>query len=129
MRGWYHWSQDANGLKNIKEPKTRDGHNEYEFYLEQNHAGDEFRSNDEVMNKFFDTAGVLKTDEAQKIQNDISYLLLPSVKRAKELDKAYKIIVEEQSYIYGRDAHIAPVGNVHKELVIDNPTQIQAVKN
>lgn len=128
MQGWYHWTQDANGLHNIKEPKTHDGRNEYQLYLQANHAGDEFRANGEVMAKFFDSEGLLKSEESQKIEDDISYLLLPSVQRAIELDKAYKIIVEEQSYIYGRDAHVAPVSNVHKEVTIDASTQIQALK-
>jgi hypothetical protein len=128
MQGWYHWSQNANGLKNIKEPKTHDGRNEYQLYLQINHAGDEFRANSEVMAKFFNSEGSLKSEELNKIEDDISYLLLPSVQRALELDKAYKVIVEEQSYIYGRDAHVAPVTNVHKEVTIDASTQIQALK-
>ncbi len=128
QKGWYHWSQDAHGLKNIKEPKTPDARDEYSLYLEVNHAGDEFRANDEVMNKFFETNGSLKIDELNKIKNDISYLLYPSLTRAKDLNKAYKIIVEEQSYIYGRDAHTKPVENVHKEQVIDASTMIEAVQ-
>ena len=115
-------------MKNIKEPLTRDGRKEYELYLKENHAGDEFRSNEEVMQKFFNSDGTLNALEAAKVSDDISYLLLPSVQRAKELDKAYKIIVEEQSYIYGRDAHVAPVENVYKELEIDSKTEINAVK-
>jgi hypothetical protein len=59
------------------------------------------------------------------LKNDISYLLAPSVQRAVELNKAYKIIVEEQSYIYGRDAHVTPVVNVHKELPINDVTGIE----
>ncbi|WP_428738976.1 hypothetical protein [Sulfurimonas sp.] len=128
MQGWYHWSQDANGLSGIAEPLTKDGRQEYQLYLEQNHAGDEFRSNDEVMEKFFDANGSVNTTESQKIATDISYLLLPSVQRALQLDKAYKVIVEEQSYIYGRDAHIAPVTNVYEEITIDEDTQIEALK-
>ena len=128
QKGWYHWIQDPNGLKNIKEPKTPDGRDEYSLYLEVNHAGDEFRANDEVMEKFFDESGSLKIDEVNKMKNDISYLLYPSISRAKNLNKAYKIIVEEQSYIYGRDAHIKPLENVHKEVVIDTQTFIEAIK-
>lgn len=128
QKGWYHWMQDPNGLKNIKEPTTPHGRDEYSLYLEVNHAGDEFRANNEVMEKFFDTNGSLKTDEVNKVKNDISYLLYPSIQRAKSLNKAYKIIVEEQSYLYGRDAHIKPVENVHKEVVINASTMIEAIK-
>ncbi len=116
QKGWYHWTQDANGLKNIKEPKTPDGRDEYSLYLEVNHAGDEFRGNDEVMNKFFDANGTLLQSQLDILKNDISYLLIPSAQRALNLDKAYKVIVEEQSYIYGRDAHITPITTVHDEI-------------
>ncbi|MCJ7766413.1 MAG: hypothetical protein MUP09_10795 [Thiovulaceae bacterium] len=124
QEGWYHWTQDANGLVNIKEPTTQDGKGEYTLYLEANRAGDEFRANSEVMAKFFDANGSLIESEGQKLHDDISYLLYPSVARAKELNKAYKIIVEEQSYIYGRDAHVKPVENVHREVEIGTPTNV-----
>jgi hypothetical protein len=116
QKGWYHWTQDPNGLKNIKEPKTPDGRNEYSLYLEVNHAGDEFRTNDEVKEKFFDVNGTLMQADLDILKNDISHLLYPSVQRARELNKAYKIIVEEQSYIYGRDAHTKPIESVYKEI-------------
>lgn len=124
MQGWYHWSQDAKGLTGIKEPKANDGRQEYQLYLETNGAGDEFRSNDEVMEKFFNEDGSLNTEESQKIATDISYLLLPSVQRALELNKAYKVIVEEQSYIYGRDAHVKPIENVYKDIDIQSNSGI-----
>ncbi len=126
--GWYHWTQDASGFTDIKEPTTPNGANEYSLYLDVNHAGDEFRANDEVMAKFFDANGSLIESERQKMSSDIAYLLNPSVARAKALNKAYKIIVEEQSYIYGRDAHIAPLTNVHTEVEIDTPTGITALR-
>jgi hypothetical protein len=44
------------------------------------------------------------------------------------LNKAYKIIVDEQSYIYGRDAHVKPSTNVHQEVKIDQKTGLEAVK-
>ncbi|MBN2250335.1 MAG: hypothetical protein JW682_08355 [Campylobacterales bacterium] len=126
--GWYHWSQDPNGLKGIPEPLTRDGRGEYRRYLELNHAGDEFRANDEVMKRFFDERGRLKEEEAVKIREDISTLLYPSAKRALEMNKAYKVIVEEQSYIYGRDAHVKPVENVHKNVESGQPTGIERIE-
>ena len=125
QNGWYHWGQDAKGLKDIKEPKRPDSRDEYSLYLKVNHAGDEFRANQEVIERFFDQNGTLKEDAVAVLKNDISYLLVPSVQRAVQLNKAYKIIVEEQSYIYGRDAHIAPATNVHKELLIDEVTGIE----
>ncbi|MCJ7765122.1 MAG: hypothetical protein MUP09_04200 [Thiovulaceae bacterium] len=44
-----------------------------------------------------------------------------------ESNNAYKIIVEEQRYIYGRDAHIKPVENVHREVEIGTPTRATVI--
>lgn len=128
QQGWYHWSQKPDGLKNIPEPKTPNGKNEYSFYLEQNRAGDEFRANMEVIEKFFDDENKLKEEEIKKLNNDITHLIYPSTERALELNKAYKVIVDEQSYIYGRDANVKPVENVHKEVELGQPTEVERVE-
>lgn len=125
QKGWYHWTQF--GMKDVKEPRLADGRYEYQLYLEGNGAGDEFRANEEVMTKFFDENGVLIPEEAAKIETDISYLIFPSAARALELNKAYKIIVNEQSFVYGRDAHVKPVENVHRDVVIDTPTNVTVI--
>jgi hypothetical protein len=125
-RGWKHW-KNSNYLKNIPEPQTQKNDGEYTLYLKLNRAGDEFRDNFEVMNKFFDENGSLNLTEIKKVTKDISYLLYPTIKRAIELNKAYRVIVKEESYIYGRDAHIKPVKNVHKTVTQDMPTGLKRV--
>jgi hypothetical protein len=122
QRGWYHWTQ--HGLNGIKEPIRAVGKPEYQLYLEQNGAGDEFRDNNEVQTKFFNADGSIKSEAAAKIRDDITYLLFPSRERALALNKAYKVIVEEQSYIEGRDANPKPVVNVHKSVIDDQPTGV-----
>ncbi|MCH9741495.1 MAG: hypothetical protein K0U38_11760 [Epsilonproteobacteria bacterium] len=126
--GWSHWTQLKDGFKNIKEPILADGRYEYSLYLQNNHSGDEFRTNSEVMAKFFEPNGTLKATEIEKLHNDISHLIVPSTKRAMTLNKAYKVIVEEQSFIYGRDVHVKPTTNVHEEVLIDQKTGLEAVK-
>lgn len=149
--GWYHWSKK--GFKNIADLRLENGETEYVRYLKENSFGDEFRINDEVENKFFNKEWrekseniekdlilklanpnislvqnwKFKIDELEKIKNDISYLILPTYKRAMDLNKAYKLIVEEQSFIYGRDAHIKPTVNVHKQLSKGTSTNLQKV--
>ena len=115
-------------MKDVEEPRLADGRYEYQLYLQANGAGDEFRANEEVMEKFFNADGSLKPEEVVKIETDISYLLFPSAERALELNKAYKVIVNEQSYIYGRDTHVKPVVNVHSEVVSDTPTNVTVVR-
>ncbi|MFA7241083.1 MAG: hypothetical protein WC091_13320 [Sulfuricellaceae bacterium] len=120
--GWYHWTQKS--LAGIPEPLRRDGQPEYAYYLAQNGAADEFRENLEAMLKFFGSDGKLKPDAASRLRSDISVLLLPSRQRALALDKAYKAIVEEQSYTQGRDATLKPAENVHHSIVIGTSTGI-----
>ncbi|MEA3522436.1 MAG: hypothetical protein U9R50_05635, partial [Campylobacterota bacterium] len=125
--GWYHWTQTPNAFKDMKEPKLADGRYEYTLYLEENHAGDEFRDNKEVIEKFFNEDGSLIASEVEKLHKDISHLIIPSTQRAIMLNKAYRVIVDEQSYIYGRDPHVKPVKNVHERVNVDQSTGVTAV--
>lgn len=118
--GWFHWSQK--GLLGLKEPQWKDGRWEYTQYLLENHSGNEFRNNEEVRNKFFDSQGALKPDEVTKLHHNIAHLLEPSVERALMLNKAYKVIVDEQSYIYGREPHVLPLNNTVWEVIPDGET-------
>ena len=114
--GWNHWSQK--GLNDINEPMVEylnyGKQYEYSFYLQNNHSANEFRNNNEVQNRFFDDNGSMKQDMINALHDDITVLLFPSKERALALNKGYKAIVEEQSYIYGRDTHIKPMENVYK---------------
>lgn len=123
--GWYHWTQK--GLAGTPEPMRRDGQPEYAHYLAQNGAGDEFRENAEVMAKFFDSRGRLRGDMLAQLRNNVAVLLLPSRARALTLDKAYKLIVEEQSFAQGRDATVTPAQNVHRSIALGTPTGIRSV--
>lgn len=125
--GWNHWSQK--GFQNIKEPVAhyiaQGKQNEYSFYLKNNHSGNEFRNNSEVEEKFFHKDGSVKKEVLKKLKDDISLLLLPSKKRALELNKAYRVLVKEQRFIYGRDANAQPMKNVYKEINMDQSTGIK----
>lgn len=119
QKGWYHWSQKD--LKGTPEQKAEYGtagvQYEYSLYLMYNRGGDEFRANDEVIAKFFNEDGTIKDDMIEALHDDVSILLYPSSERALKLNKAYKTIVEEQSFIYGRDANVTSVeATVHKKL-------------
>lgn len=123
--GWYHWS--SQGLAGLPELRLADGTYEYTQYLEVNHAGDEFRENQEVMAKFFDEAGELKADVIAQLHDDIGTLLLPSRERALQLNKAYRTLVQEQNLIYGRDATRTPANNVHQAVEQNQPTDVDVV--
>ena len=129
------------------------GKGEYALYLYLNNAGDEFRSNDEIMQKFFvsnwrENKDMIKKEcelnqkggnnifvtESLKfknkainiLKNDISYLLIPSPNRAMRLNKTYKTIVDEQSFVFGRDGGVFE--NVHKSVKEGQKTGIKAIK-
>ncbi len=124
QQGWFHWTQ--RGLHGVAEPKFPDGSWQYTEYLLQNHSANEFRNNDEVIHKFFNADGSLKTAEVETLHDDIGHLLLPSAERALTLNKAYKVIVDEQSYIYGRDSHVKPVTTSWDIVPIDEKTGIES---
>ncbi|BBP43870.1 hypothetical protein [Thiosulfativibrio zosterae] len=110
QQGWYHWTQKS--LAGLKEPKFKDGTYQYTEYLLNNHSANEFRNNDEVITKFWNSDGSIKQDQLSLLHDDIAELLIPSRERALQLNKAYKVIVDEQSYIYSRDAHVKPLDEV-----------------
>lgn len=121
--GWYHWLEK--NFENIPDSKREDGNGQYAFYLDNNPTGSEFRNNMEVYNKFFTADGTRKPEAFKKLSSDISYLLMPSVARAIELNKAYYVLVKEQSFKYGREAHVKPLVNVKKSMEIDAATGIK----
>jgi Tol biopolymer transport system component/secreted PhoX family phosphatase len=114
QKGWFHWNQK--GLEGINEPKVAfeaaDTQYEYCYYLMYIQAGDEFRSNGEVLDNFFDANGKLIADKARQIHEDVSVLLYPSRDRALALNKIYKSIVEEQSFMQGKVPIIGAALNV-----------------
>lgn len=122
QRGWYHWSQK--GLKNTPEPKRGDGEYEYTYYLIQNGAGDEFRANTEIMENFFDEAGTPRADPLEALHQDVTTLIWPSRERAFQLNKAYRVLVQEQSFRHGRDATITPPENVQRVIAPDTVTGV-----
>ncbi|MGQ9831223.1 MAG: hypothetical protein ACUVQI_06345 [Thermochromatium sp.] len=124
QRGWHHWSQK--GLDGVPEPLRRDGEPEYAFYLRANGAGDEFRQNREVRERFFSADGALKPEMLERLREDISVLLYASPERAMQLNKAYRVIVREQSFIEGRDAMIETAGfTVHPWVDQNTPTGVE----
>lgn len=123
QQGWFHWSQK--GLQGIAEPRRQDGQYEYSHYLQENKSANEFRSNKEVQDKFFGADNKLKPEMLKLLHKDISQLLHASPERALLLNKAYRVIVQEQSFAEGRDATISPVETVHQEVKQDQATGIK----
>lgn len=107
--GWR--MQDLVGMPDA--PQLGHARGELAVYLERARAGDEFRSNAEML-RFFAADGSL--DDAALV-GDLHTLLMPSHARALVLAKAYLVIVREQSFVRGRDPVVAPLANVHAQIV------------
>ncbi len=125
LAGWHHWTQ--HGLSGVPDPRRPDGVGEYAHYLEQNGAGDEFRTNQEIISRFFDAGGELRPAALAQLRADIGYLLNPSAERAVVLDKSYRVIVESQRFVHGRDAHLAPLVTVHRQVEPGESTGVTTV--
>ena len=126
-QGWYSWLEKD--LSNISDPLRNDGMGEYGYYLTHNPSGNEYRNNSAVKNKFYDSEGNKKLSVFKALETDISTLLMPEVEQALIMNKAYKVIVDEQSYRHGRDGHVKEIVNIHKKVELGQDTGIVNVLN
>ncbi len=114
--GWRH--QDLRGLRD----RPQVGHVEPELltYFRRVQGGDETRSNEELLARFF-PGGHLAEAELRRAavggDRDLAWVLFPGRARALALDKAYLAVVREQSFTRGRDATLAPATRVHDRIV------------
>ncbi len=88
-------------------------------YLSRVGGGSEFRNNEEMSSKWFHEDGTINVDALAKAA-DVYDLITPSPERALSLNKAYKTIVDDQDFIYGRDAMVTPPEHVYDQ--VDNET-------
>ncbi|MGI9508886.1 MAG: hypothetical protein ACR2QJ_06010 [Geminicoccaceae bacterium] len=99
---------DLKGMVDV--PNVGETEGEILTYLRRAGGGNEFRENPEMQSRWFKGDDTVDADKVQS--TDVYGLITPSVERALELNKAYKVIVDEQSYLFGRDAVLAPFTNV-----------------
>jgi len=103
---------DLHGMADA--PNKGQAEGEILTYFRRAGGGDEFRSNAEMLARWFGADGQVK---AEKVRGKSVYeLITPSRDRALMLGKAYREIVREQSFVYGRDATVTPPVNVHAEI-------------
>jgi len=84
-------------------------------YLERAGGGSELRSNPEMAERWFKGDAV---DRHKLAGKDVYALITPSRRRALDLNKAYRTIVEDQDFVFGRDANVVPPINVYQR--VDN---------
>lgn len=88
-------------------------------YLARAGGGSEFRNNDEMDAKWFRPDGSV---DHQKLATakDVYDLITPSKERALALNKAYRTIVEDQDFIFGKDPVLTPPKNVYDKIDNEN---------
>lgn len=83
-------------------------------YFQRVGGGDEFRSNREMLARWFTEEGTVDIERVRAAS--VYELITPSRERALDLNKAYRVIVAEQSFLFGRDATITPPAGVHADI-------------
>ena len=111
---------DAPSVIDSKDP-GKEIAGEIATYLERSGGGSEFRNNDEMEKRFYHADGSVDKEAIAKAR-DVYELITPSRARALQLNKAYKAIVEQQSFLYGRDATVKPPKNVYARVDETAPT-------
>jgi hypothetical protein len=112
-KGWGYL--DLKGMPDA--PNQGESVGEIATYLARAGGGSEFRNNDEMTARWFRPDGSVDHDKL-KSARDVYDLITPSKERALALNKAYRTIVEDQDYIFGKDPVLAPPVNVYEK--IDN---------
>jgi len=113
LRGAAGWGYiDLRGMADT--PNLGGDMGEIATYLARVGGGDEFRSNPEMLERFFQPNGSIDLGAIEG--KDVYDLITPSPARALQLNKAYRIIVKAQTFIYGRDATVTPPVNVHAQI-------------
>lgn len=103
---------DLKGMRDA--PNVGGSEGEILHYLKTVGGGNEFRENDEVQQRWFNSDGSVK--EAEVKTADVYELITPSAQRALTLNKAYMAIVKDQDFIHGRDATVTPQQNVYESI-------------
>lgn len=88
---------------------------EFATYLARAGGGSEFRANTEMHDRWFAPDGQ-PDPGALAAARDVHDLIVPSRGRALALNKAYRVLVAGQAWIYGRDVFLAPPRHVYREV-------------
>ncbi|MGB1262322.1 MAG: hypothetical protein ACPG52_05365 [Cognaticolwellia sp.] len=96
-------------------PNLGENKGEILTYFQRVGGGDEFRQNQEMLQRWFNQDGSVNTEKVANAHN-VYELITPSTSRALKLNKAYLSIVREQSYIFGRDANLTSATNVLQQV-------------
>jgi hypothetical protein len=95
-------------------PQVGETEGEIRQYLRHVGGGSEFRENPEMQARWFGDQDKVLSGKVRDA--DVEDLITPSRERALRLNKAYRLIVKNQTFEYGRDATVKPAENVYEEV-------------
>ena len=113
-------------LRGLPEPRRRDGHFEYSYYLEQQRRRRRAARERARRRRGSSTPPARRAPTRSRGCTATSAtLLLPSAARALDLDRAYGAIVRAQSFTDGRDAVLAPSRHVQERVTLGKKTGVE----
>jgi hypothetical protein len=93
-------------------------------YLKRVGGGSEFRTENDIHTRFYDN-GELNVNKVKRAAS-VYDLITPSRKRALVMNKGYRVLVQSQDFLHGREGNPKPVQNVYRE--IDESTPLLPVE-
>ncbi len=116
--------KDGWGYVNLKKiadvPNIGENEGEILTYLKRVGGGSEFRAYNDIHTKFYSN-GVLDEGKVKAVSS-IYELITPTRASALKMNKSYKVVVEGQDFIHGREGNDAPVKNVYSSITEQTPT-------
>ena len=106
--------------KMIDAPNVNETEGEFLTYLKRVGGGSEFRIENDIHKKFYKN-GVLNEQKVKSLDS-IYDLITPSRESALKMNKSYKVLVESQDFIYGREGNPSVVKNVFNKVDDNTPT-------
>jgi hypothetical protein len=115
VEGWGYI--DLRAMTDVPNRGETDG--EILTYFKRVGGGSEFRANNDIHDKYFVNGEVNETKVKQA--SSVYELITPSRANALKMNKGYKVLVESQDFVHGREGNGEPVENVYREVTDETP--------
>ena len=112
--------------KMVDVPNRGESDGEILTYFKRVGGASEFRAHNSVVDRYFDNGEVNETKV--KAAATVYDLITPTREEALAMSKAYKVLVESQDFIHGREGNGQPVQNVYSEVTDETPRLPQELK-
>lgn len=116
--------KDGWGYINLREmidvPNIGESEGEILTYFKRAGGGSEFRTANDIHDKFYRDSTL--DEQRVKAASSIYELITPTKASALKMNKSYKLLVESQDYIYGREGNAEALKNVYSTITQETPT-------